>query len=191
MSTDDKPVAGVPVTPTITINTPKTKQAMSMSLVVALTVATLGLGFGVGRYTAPQPKFGARGTMTGGGNFPRPIGSGAPNFGGPDAGGVNPNGAGNPGGGMRMRGAPELAGTVTAVTGSTITVTLDRGTVVTLSLGSGTVVSQKTTGSAGDIIPGAKITVGLPQDSIAKLFGAGNGSNSIDVGQATSVTVTK
>lgn len=191
MSTEENPVASTPVTPTITLKPAKAKQSLSVAVIVALSVATLGLGFGVGRYTAPQPKFPGRANMMGDGNFPRPIGSGAPNFGGPDAGGINPGGAGNAGGGMRLRGAPELAGTVTAVSGSTVTVTLDRGTVVTLTLGSGTVVSQKTTGAASDIIPGSKISVGVPVDGMQKLFGAGNGSTTVDLGQATSVTVTK
>lgn len=198
MSTDNSPIASEPSSPnstgasgassapTITIKEKAQKQPLSAALVAAMVVATLGLGFGIGRFTAPQPQSRFPGNF-GAVDFPMPNASGAMGdlpvvVGGPDMG------AGT-GSGPRM--SPELAGTVTSVSGSTVTVQLDRGTTITVTLGSDTAISQKTTTTAGDIVAGSKVTVGIAGASVQKLFGAGDGSAVTDLGQAASVTVTK
>jgi uncharacterized membrane protein len=152
-------------------------------LVVAAVVAVGGVSFAVGRNTAPVAPASARGNFPGGnftGGFPgaslAPGETAAPGdfprggFGGGFGGGVT------------------ILGTVTSVTGDTLTVTTAAGQAVQFSLTSDTGYHSQADATVSDVKPGATVEVQL-ELGVAVGRPTASADASGPLGTASSVTV--
>jgi hypothetical protein len=135
---------------------------LNVLLGVAAAIAIGGVAFAVGRSTAPAtaaaggPRFG-NGPVLQGGSFD------------PNASFVPGRGGNGPG--FLTSGGLTIEGTVTSVTGDTLTITTADGRTMEVSLGADTEYHQQAAGSASDVTTGSKVSVQLD------LAGRGQGAN--------------
>ena len=147
----------------------------SVLLAAAAAVAVAGIAFAAGRLTAPAV---AASTTTG-------------RFGGLGGGQGFAGRSFAPGTGNGLRGAfggLGLRGTVTAVSGDTITVKLANGTEIKIQTSSSTTYHQQASGSASDVTSGKSVIVELQGGGGG--FGGGGGTSTTPTLRASDITVT-
>jgi hypothetical protein len=149
---------------------------LNVLLGLAAAVAIGGVAFAVGRGTAPVaaaegPRF-RSGAVLPGGSF-------------------DPNASFAPGGGPGFftSGGLTIEGTVTSVTGDTLTITTASGQTIEVSLGADTEYHQQAAGSASDVKTGSKVAVELDVTGRRAGNGGQDGSGSGATGTASDVTV--
>jgi hypothetical protein len=148
---------------------------LDLALIVAAAMAIGGVAFGVGRATAPAVSAAnGPGTFRGANGF-RPDGS------------FDPNAAPGRGGAFALGGGVSIDGTVTAVSGSAITVKLSDGREVTFTLDASTAYHQSTAASATDVAVGDDVSVKLKGGRVT----SGANSSAAPQLQASDVTVTR
>jgi hypothetical protein len=172
-----EPVPTVPAEHTVAAATSHPRRAGRVSsvmvlLAVSALVAVGGVGFAAGRATATG-QTGTSQTSLAGAN-----GAGAAQNGLPAGG---PNASGVPG---FDRGIPSanIAGTVTAVTSTTITIKLANGQSVTFSTASTTTYHSRATAASSDVTTGSTVVVQVSGGLDAAAAGG--------TGTATDVTIT-
>ena len=141
-------------------------RAIVVALALAGAIAFGGVGFALGRVTAPTPTFAGF----------RNSGNGFPGLGD----GQRPGGFGGGGGVGGGRGFG-LQGTVTSISGDTLTLQTANGSTVTVKLSSSTTFSKQVAGQRSDITQGATVRVGINFTA-----GGNPGSGTVD---ATSLTL--
>jgi len=147
----------------------------SVLLAAAGAVAVAGIAFAAGRLTAPAA---AASTATG-------------RFGGLGNGQGFAGRSFAPGAGNGLRGAfggVGLKGTVTGVTGNTITVKLANGTEIKVQTDTSTTYHQQASGSASDVTSGKSVIVQLQGGGGG--FGGGGGTTTTPTLRASDITVT-
>jgi hypothetical protein len=147
----------------------------SVLLAAAAAVAVAGIAFAAGRLTAPVA---SASTTTG-------------RFGGLGGGQGFAGRSFAPGAGNGLRGAfggVGLRGTVTAVSGDTITVKLANGTEIKVQTNSSTTYHQQASGSASDVTSGKSVIVELQGGTGG--FGSGGGTTTTPTVKASDITVT-
>ena len=167
-------------------------RVLNLALGAALLVGAVGISFAAGRVTAPsaattgapgggsQPGgFGGNGGFGNGG-----FGNGFPGGNGYFPGGFPGDDDGGFRGGLRgVNGGLTIQGTVTAVSGSSVTVKLASGATVTIGLDSNTAYHQQASATAADVQAGKSVILRL-----ANGFRP-DGGTSGTVGTASDVTV--
>lgn len=159
---------------------------LNLALGAALLIVAAGVSFAAGRATAPAA---ATTGAQGGNSLPGDLrGNGGFGNGFPGANGYFPGGFPGDDGGFRdgFRGANgglTIQGTVTAVSGSSVTVKLASGATVTIGLDSNTAYHQQTSATAADVQAGKSVILRL-----ANGFRP-DGGTSGTVGTASDVTV--
>jgi hypothetical protein len=139
----------IPPTVATSAAAPGARRGMSagtLAFGAAIVIAATGLGFAGGRLTAPTATA-ARGNFNGnfaGGNVP--------------GGSFNPN-AGGGRGGFGFGGSFSVAGQVTAVSGSSVTIQTAGGQTVTLTVPSTVAYHTQAPGSASDVAVGANVQI--------------------------------
>lgn len=186
-------------------------RTLTIVLGIAVLVAAVGISFGIGRSMAPVSAQAPNGPVDGNGfNGGDQGGNGNGNGNGPVNGNGGPgasfdlNGNGNgrgPGGddmdgglglerGFGRFGNQGLPGTVTAVTGDSVTITMATGQTVTFKLDGTTTYQKQVDAAASDVKVGSSVSISLGSnfspDQITQ-----NNDGSISLGTAGSVTVTK
>ena len=150
-------------------------RVLDMALILAAALAIGGVAFGVGRATAPAVSAAnAAGTFRGANGF-RPDGS------------FDPNAAPGRGGAFALGGGLSIDGTVTAVSGSAITVKLSDGREVIFTLDASTAYHQSTAASASDVAVGDDVSVKLKGGRVT----SGANPSAVPQLQASDVTVTR
>jgi hypothetical protein len=152
-----QPVRPAPPAPVVQPVVPKTRAKGSawgtLLLGLAAVVAVGGIAFAAGRLTAPATTGGDRGGFPGGFQGGYPGASFDPGAGASFAPGAN----GGPGGAMGVGGARmTLAGTVSAVSGDTLTITTENGQTVEVGVAGATWHGQ-TSASASDATVGSQV----------------------------------
>lgn len=145
----------IPPTVAAAVGKPKARTAVSagsLAFVAAIVIAGAGLGFAGGRLTAPAAA--ANGRTGFGGNFAR--------------GSFTPDASGNPGrgafGGLNFGGAAgniSIDGTVTAVSGSSITLQTASGQSVTLQIPSTATYHSQAAATSSDVAVGSSVAVSV------------------------------
>jgi hypothetical protein len=150
-------------------------RVLDLALILAAGLAIGGVAFGVGRATAPAVSAAnGPGTFRGANGF-RPDGS------------FDPNAAPGRGGAFALGGGLSIDGTVTAVSGSAITVKLSDGREVTFTLDASTAYHQSTASTASDVAVGDDVSVKLKSGRVT----SGANSSAAPQLQASDVTVTR
>ena len=148
---------------------------LDLALILAAALAIGGVAFGVGRATAPSvAAANGPGTFRGANGF-RPDGS------------FDPNAAPGRGGAFALGGGLSIDGTVTAVSGSAITVKLGDGREVTFTLDASTAYHQSTPASASDVAVGDDVSVKLKGGRVT----SGANPSAAPQLEASDVTVTR
>ncbi len=146
---------------------------VSVVLGAALVVAVAGVAFGAGRISAgsAQATLAGASGVRGGAGLPGGSGvQGGPGIGGQGVpggdGGASGRGFGfGDDGGRGFRGAG-IQGTVSSISGDSMTVTLADGRTVTVALGGSTTYHRQTTASAGDVTNGSRVVVRIDVQSL-------------------------
>jgi len=144
-------------------------RAIVVALAVAAAIAFGGVGFAVGRVTAPTPTF--AGFRNGGNGFP--------GLGGDGQRPGNPGGGGGLGAGRGFG----LQGTVTSISGDTLTLKTANGSTITVKLSSSTTYSKQVAAQQSDITQGSTVRVGINFTA-----GGNPGSGTVDATSWTLVT---
>jgi hypothetical protein len=140
----------------------------TLLLALAATVAVGGIAFAAGRLSAP-----ASTTGRGGGGFQGgfPGASLAPGASLLPGGSPAPDGNGTPGGVVPGRGQMTLTGTISAISGDTLTLTTEGGQAIEVSVADASWHGQ-TSASAADAMVGAQVQVQL-SGGFGRIPGAG------------------
>jgi hypothetical protein len=154
---------------------PASGRALNVLLGLAAAVAIGGVAFTIGRSTAPVAA--ATGAF-GPGGFGN--GNGLPGA------SFAPGASGFPGGpgGFNRGGGLTVTGTVESIDGDTITIRTADGSTMTITTDSATTYHESTVAAAGDVTPGASISVRLGGDGAG-----GPGASGVPSLTATDVTV--
>jgi len=168
------PAAGPAPVPVVAVaSRPKAVGILNALLVGAAVLAVAGVAFAIGRTTAPASAFPGVGRVTDGGTVVRPDGSFAPGAGGP--------------GGLALRSALAMDGTVTAIDADSLTLALENGEEVTFTLDASTTYRAATDASAADVAVGDEVSVKVDGDDRVQL---GNDGSAPDL-TAGDVTVAR
>lgn len=132
-------------------------------LLIAAFVAVGGIGFAIGHLTGGSSAAAAN-NPTGRGGFARASLAPGQTFNISQFGG-GAGGAGRLGGLGGVSGG--ISGTVSSITGSTLTITLANGTTETIDLTGTTTYHNETAGSASDVTPGSTVTVQIDTSALA------------------------
>jgi hypothetical protein len=143
-------------------------RAIVVAIALAGAIAFGGVGFAVGRVTAPTPTFAG---FRNGGN-------GSPGLGGD---GQRPGNLG--GGGLGAGRGFGLQGTVTSISGDTLTLKTANGSTITVKMSSSTTYGKQIAGQQSDITQGSTVRVGINFTA-----GANPGSGTVDATSLTLVT---
>jgi len=162
--------------PPATVRTRRSSsRILDLALILAAALAIGGVAFGVGRATAPAVSAAnGPGTFLGANGF-RPDGS------------FDPNAAPGRGGAFALGGGLSIDGTVTAVSGSAITVKLGDGREMTFTLDASTAYHQSTGASSSDVAVGDDVSVKLKGGRVT----SGADPSAAPQLQASDVTVTR
>ncbi len=151
---------------------------INVLLGLATAVAIGGIAFAVGRSTAPAAAAGfgqaLRGATLPGGSF--------------DPGASFAPGQGGNGPGFITSGGMTVEGTVTSVTGDTLTISTETGQTVEVTLGADTEYHQQTAGSQSDVTTGSQVKVQLDLAGRGQAAGGQDGRTG-PTGTASDVTV--
>ena len=140
-------------------------------------VAVAGLAFAAGRVSAPSAVAATGGTTgQGAGGAQR---NGAPPANGGPGG---PGGFGGAGGIGGIGGSPTVAGTVSAITSTSITIALASGSTVEIPIDGSTAFHAATSATSSDVSTGDTVTIQVQR--------GGPSASGGSVGTATDVTVT-
>jgi hypothetical protein len=169
------PPSTSPLPPATVRQRRSSSRILDLALILAAALAIGGVAFGVGRATAPADSAAnGPGTFRGANGF-RPDGS------------FDPNAAPGRGGAFALGGGLSIDGTVTAVSGSAITLKLSDGREVTFTLDASTTYHQSTAASASDVAVGDDVSIKLKGGRLT----SGADASAAPQLQASDVTVTR